>query len=415
MCKRAFCIILILALLPCCCAEALNREELRAAYGAIASLRSDDLPYAEEPDPEGFSAIGAVSPDKLQDALNCLNFIRWIAGVGEVRLSEIYNLRCQNAALLLAANDEISHNPAQPAGMHADLYESALLGAQGSNLACLNWMSPDLLIDAVEYFVRDDGEMNLSTLGHRRWLLSPAMAETGFGLAGAESGASYIAMYAVDDGNAAASWEHVAWPAGGAFPVELMRRDLAWSLSLSAAAYDLAASRPVVTLTEETSGASFRFDPLSGSSDGYCAIDITPVGGGGCIIFRPYLEGAGIDEYQQNQSWTVRISGLIRTDGRAAEISYRSEMVSLYPQDAVNVEVSHTEAQLHAGESMQLTAQVIPAYADNLSVRWISSDGSVAMVTAEGMVTALGEGSCLILAESANGRQDVCALTVTAE
>ena len=415
MCKRAFCIILILALLPCCCAEALNQEELRAAYGAIVSLRSDDLPYAEEPSSEGFSAIGAVSPDKLQDALNCLNFIRWIAGVGEVRLSELYNLRCQNAALLLAANDEISHNPAQPAGMHDDLYESGLLGAQGSNLANLNWMGPDLLIDAVQYFVRDDGEMNLSTLGHRRWLLSPAMADTGFGLASAESGASYIAMYAVDDGNAAVPWDYVAWPAGGVFPVELMRRDLAWSLSLSSAAYDLGASRPVVTLTEETGGASFRFDPTGGSSDGYCRIDLTPVGGGGCIIFRPHLEGAGIDEYLQNQIWNVHVSGLVRRDGTPAEISWRSEMVSLYPQDAVNVEISRLEAQLNVGESLQLTAQVIPSYADDLSIRWLSEDGSVAMVTAGGLVTALGEGRCSIIAESANGRQDACILTVAAE
>ena len=415
MFKRAFCIILAFAALLFSCAHARTRDELRAAYGAIAELRSGELPYAEAPDPEGFSSIGEVAPDKLADALNCLNFIRWIAGVGEVRLSEIYSLRCQNAALLLAANDAISHSPEKPAGMHADLYESGLLGAEGSNLACLNWMGPNLLVDAVEYFVRDDGEMNLSTLGHRRWLLSPAMAETGFGLASAESGASYIAMYAVDDGNAAGAWDHVAWPSGGAFPVELMRHDLAWSLSLSAAAYDLSASRPVVTLTEETSGAAFRFDPANGSSDGYCSIDPTPIGGGGCIIFRPHLEGAGLSEYLQNQSWTVRVRGLVRADGTAVEISYRCEMVSLYPQDAVNVEISQLEAQLKVGESLQLGAQVIPSYADNLSIRWISSDGSVAMVTADGLVTALGEGSCSIIAQSINGRQDACGLTVIAE
>ena len=185
--------------------------------------------------------------------------------------------------------------------------------------------------------------------------------------------------------------------------------------AIPAAAYNLSASRPIVTLTEESSGAAFRFDPMNGSSDGYCTIDLTPIGGGGCIIFRPHLEGAGIDEYLQNQNWNVHISGLVRADGTPAEISYRCGMVSLYPQDAVNVEISRLEAQLNVGESLQLTAQVIPSYADNLSIRWLSSDGSVAMVTAEGMVTALGAGSCSIIAQSANGRQDACALTVAAE
>ena len=412
--KQAFCILLaILAALSAPGAQALTRAEMRASYTESAALRSDNLPYAAEPDAQNFTSVGKIETEKLADALNALNFIRGIAGVGEVQLSELYSLRCQNAALLLSANDAISHNPGRPEGMHADLYESGLLGAQGSNLACLNWMGPDILIDAIEYFVRDDGENNLSTLGHRRWLLSPAMAETGFGLASAGSGASYIAMYAVDDGNAAA-WNHVAWPAAGAFPVELMGRELAWSVSLNDSIYDLDASRPVVTLSEENSGASFRFEPAYGRGDGFCTLDREPVGGGSCIIFRPNLAAADIGEYLQNQVWNVQVSGLVLRNGTSAEIVYRCEMASLYPQDAVNVELSQLEARLQPGEVLQLSAQVIPAYADNLSVRWLSTDGGVAIVNTEGRVTAVGEGSCRIIAESANGRQDSCEITVEA-
>ena len=414
--KQTFCILLaILAALSSPVAQALTREEMRASYTESAALRSDALPYAAEPDAQNFTSVGEIHTEKLCDALNGLNFIRSIAGVGEVQLSDLYSLRCQNAALLLAANDTISHNPSRPEDMYADLYESGLLGAQGSNLACLNWMGPDILIDAIEYFVRDDGENNLSTLGHRRWLLSPAMAETGFGLASAESGASYIAMYAVDDGNAAAAWDHVAWPAAGAFPVELMGRELAWSVSLNDSIYNLDASHPVVTLSEESSGASFRFEPAYGRGDGFCTLDHEPVGGGSCIIFRPNLAAAGIGEYLQNQVWNVQISGLVRRDGTSAEIVYRCEMASLYPQDAVNVELSQLEAKLQPGETLQLQAQVIPSYADSLSVRWLSTDGSVAIVNTDGRVTALSEGSCRIIAESANGRQDSCEITVEAK
>ncbi len=413
--KKAFC--LLLALLTAMLglnARAMTRDELRAAYQELVSLRTDALPYAVVPDPMNFSAVGEISEEKLADALAGLNLIRAIAGVGEVELNPLYNLRCQNAALLLAANAAVSHNPPQPEGMHDDLYQSAAMGARESNLACLNWMGPDILIDAVEYFVRDDGEANLSALGHRRWLLSPAMAETGFGLASDADGLSYIAMYAVDDGNAASPWEYVTWPAAGAFPVELMRSELAWSITLNGAVYDPGASRPVVTLTETNSGASFRFDLNSRMGDGYCIFDPEPVGGGSCIIFRPNLAQAGIDEYVQNQVWELRVDGLRYSDGTPAEIFLRCEMASLYPQDAAAVELTQLEARLAIGETLQLHADVIPSYADQLKLRWISSDGSVAMVNAEGLVTALGEGSCNIIAESANGRRDICALSVTA-
>ena len=88
-------------------------------------------------------------------------------------------------------------------------------------------------------------------------------------------------------------------------------------------------------------------------------------------------------------------------------------MVSLYPQDPVNVELNKLEANLHVGEMLQLTAEVVPAYADDLRVTWTSSDPSVADVDWTGVVTARAPGSCEISATSSNGRSDVCAVTVT--
>ena len=61
---------------------------------------------------------------------------------------------------------------------------------------------------------------------------------------------------------------------------------------------------------------------------------------------------------------------------------------------------------------LQLSADVIPAYADDLRVTWTSSDPSVADVDWTGVVTARAPGSCEISATSANGRSDVCAVTV---
>ena len=412
MLKRLICLLLAMSLcLSGACAA--TRDELRAAYRELASRRSGESPYAEKPDPDGCTTVGSLTEAAQQEALDYLNFLRWIAGLNPVALSPLYSLRSQNGALLLAANDEISHTPEQPDQMDDALYESALLGTSQGNLAKFNWMRPEILLDGVEYFARDDGSMNLSVLGHRRWLLNPAMAETGFGLANAASGMSYVVMYAVDEGNASAEWSEVCWPAEGAFPVELMRSQIAWSVSLNDETYDLSASSPVIELTEEVSGARFAFNLASGTGDGFCYLSTEACGSGSCLIFRPDLSGAGLNEYLQNQLWDVRIGGLVGMDGSDLSIAYRVEMVSLYPQDPVNVELSQLEATLHVGEMLQLSANVIPAYADDLRVSWTSSDPAVADVDWTGVVTARAPGSCKISATSSNGRSDVCAVTVT--
>lgn len=392
-------------------AFALSRDALRAAWQEIAALRTQENPYLEKPEIRAYSS-GTITEEKQRDALNCLNFLRAAAGLEAVSISPLYTLRAQNGALLLAANDQLDHQAPQPEDMPDELYASAHLGTSLGNIAKFNWMKPDLLVDGVCYFARDDGEQNLHALGHRRWLLNPCMAETGFGLANSESGMSYVCMYAVDAGNADAQWDFVAWPSAQAFPVEMMRSQLAWSVSLNEDIYDLAASRPQVLLIEERSGAEFHFDIARATGDGSCLLSTEGYGSGGCIIFRPEIEAAGIAEYEQNQIWQVQIRGLKRTDGSDAEISYRCEMVSLYPQDVANIELSQLEAELAVGETLWLQADVVPAYADDLNIIWGSDAPTVARVDAQGRVTAIAAGTCTITAMSANGRKDACRVEV---
>ena len=390
---------------------AMDRDALRAAWREQAEPRSDESPYAERPDPENFT-LGSLTEAAQADALALTNFIRSLAGLAPVSLDPLYNLRAQAGALVLAANDALTHTPEQPAGMEDGLFEVGYAGTSMGNIAKFNWMRPSILIDGVTYFARDDGDINLGGLGHRRWLLNPYMRSTGFGLANAATGNSYVAMYAVDMDNANVEWDCVTWPAGGAFPVELMRAELPWSISLNPEIYDIANSEPVLTLTEEISGAAFRFDFSEGGGDGFCLLSTDNYGAGPCLIFRPELSAAGIDEYVQNQIWTVELTGLRGMDGAARELRYTCEMASVYPQDVANVELDTIEASLAPGETLRLSAAVIPAYADDLTVVWRSSDEDVATVDETGLVTAVASGTCEITAESVNGRGDTCAITV---
>ena len=81
-------------------------------------------------------------------------------------------------------------------------------------------------------------------------------------------------------------------------------------------------------------------------------------------------------------------------------------------QDAVNVEIFPLEARLAPGETLQLQADVIPAYADDLSVAWRSSDEAVATVTDDGLLTAVAPGTCEITVACAGGFEDTCRVEV---
>ncbi len=399
-------LVLALAALP---AHAHTRDEVREAYGSLGDVGSES-PYLTEPAVSAPYAEGDLTEAARADALDYLNFARWLAGLDDVRLLPLYNFRCQHGAVLLAALDYVDHDAPRPADMDDDFYESAHTATSASNIARLNWMRPTILREGVEYFLRDDGEENLPTLGHRRWALTPEMACTGFGLANAASGNTYVVMYAHDLAGKA-DWTSVAWPAAGAFPAELMHNHLAWSIMLNPGAYDLAASRPVVTLSERN-GLTFAFDPASDDGNGFCAMNLEGYGTGPCLIFRPDFTGTGFTDYQQNQVWTVRVDGLVDADGKDAPIEYEVDMISLTVQDAVNVEISQLEAELAPGDEMQLAADVIPAYADDLTVTWRSTDEAVATVDGSGNVIAVGPGECEIIVESAGGFTDACALSV---
>ena len=407
---RSVCAALLALILVAAPARAeYSRDEVRAAYAAVSDA-SAESPYAEAPLVAAPYGAGALTDAARRDALNMLNFARWLAGLDPVAESRIYNYQCQHGAVLLAALDAIDHNAPQPADMDKNFYDSAHLATTSGNLARFNWMRPSILREGVAYFLRDDGEANLALLGHRRWALNPAMAYTGFGLANSQSGRSYVVMYAHDTGNAEADWDAVCWPSAGAFPAELMHADLAWSVTLNPDVYDLDRSTIAVTLSEAGSGLRFAFAP----GDGDCLINADGYGGGPCLIVRPDFSATAFADYEQNQRWTVHVTGLTRRDGETATLEYAVDMISLHVEDVANLEVSLLEARLVTGETLRLSAAVIPAYADDLSVQWLSSDESVARVDADGLVTALRPGQCQIIAHSANGRSDACALTVSA-
>lgn len=389
-----------------------TREEMRSAYQSLG-IFPGDTPYDRDPVVSAPYESGALNELALDEALDYLNFLRSLADLPAVERSPIYDYQCQHGAVLLAALDYVDHNAPQPEDMDRNFYDSAHLATMSSNIAKFNWMRPTILREGIAYFARDDGDANLPVLGHRRWLLNPNMNATGFGLANSETGMSYVAMYAHDLGRPEVEWSEIPWPTEGIFPVELMHGHLAWSVSLNPAIYDVQNSRIGVELTEKEMGLSFTFDCTQGTGDGFCTVSMENYGAGPCVIFRPEFEDAEFTDYEQNQTWTVKLSGLRKTDGTETELEYTVEMASLYIQEVANIELSRLEAEMKPDETLELTAAVIPDYADDLTVSWTTTNPFIATVDDHGSVTAIAPGECEIIAQSHNGRSDACKIKVT--
>ena len=88
--------------------------------------------------------------------------------------------------------------------------------------------------------------------------------------------------------------------------------------------------------------------------------------------------------------------------------NYSSNIVA---SDSIKInEVGKTK--LLIGETLQLSAKVLPEDATNKKVRWTSSNNEIATVDANGLVTAISSGTVTITATTNNRKTDTIELTI---
>ncbi len=240
-------------------------------------------------------APGELKSSVLNDALNMLNQIRYIAGLSHnVTLEGEYTELAQAGAMLDAVDGVLSHFPANPGDMSEELYKLGSTGASSSNLG---WNYGTLSGVIKSGWLNDSDYSNKDRVGHRRWLLNPSMGKTGFGQAG-----DYTAMYCFDQTGTPRGTVS-AWPAQNT-PVNLVfGNNYAWSYSSG----NLEEGDIHVTLSKESTGETWNFD--KNHADGYFNVDNGGYGLEGCVIFAPSnLKAAAGDRYE------VSITGLTGGD-----------------------------------------------------------------------------------------------------
>ena len=248
----------------------------------------------------GYLENGSLDARTRQGALNHLNSIRYIAGVpANVTWDDAKTGMAEAAAVVMVANGGIDHHPARPAGIPDDVFRLAAQGAAASNLAISSAF--DVINGALRQYLADSESSNLPTLGHRRWLLNPALGKTAFGAMGA-----YCVMTVQEFSNAQAGPEHsvVMYP-GQVTPVSFFANSWPWSVSFSG---EYNVRNAEVSVVRRSDNASWRFG--KSRADGVFHINTAGFGQPNCVIFRP----AGL-YIQIGDIFDVQLTGVTRGGG----------------------------------------------------------------------------------------------------
>lgn len=162
---------------------------------------------------------GTIAPVAQDAVLESINFVRAMAGLDAVGFGDGLSSKAQEAALLMDANNALSHDPPPSWDCWTDVAAKA---AGRSNLA-LTTGTMDAG-ESVELYMDDQGASN-KVVGHRRWLLRPEAKTFGNGMTDTAS-----AIYVVgptSDKKVNPRW--VTWPSAGWFPAGLQPQGR-WSI-----------------------------------------------------------------------------------------------------------------------------------------------------------------------------------------
>lgn len=139
------------------------------------------------------------------NALRLINLYRWIADLPEVAEDGTRSDQAQACALMMDANDMLSHDPP----MNWKCYTQA-----GHDAAMSSNISGGPGVAAIDQYMIDYG--NETTMGHRRWILSNSLGPVGIG------STSEMSCLQVIGGGGDAGKEWMAWPSPGLVPYEAL-------------------------------------------------------------------------------------------------------------------------------------------------------------------------------------------------
>jgi len=164
-----------------------------------------------------------------------VNYFRALVGLpGDIVLSNAWNLKAQEAALMMSAQGQLSHDPDSSWACYTT---NGAQAAGNSNLA----LGADAA-RAIDLYMDDPGTGNFAA-GHRRWILYPPTKIMGAGNIPGAGGSAANDLWVIGGaGSRPAQPEWVAWPPKGYVCYQnLPRSSRRWSFSYRSAIFTNAA------------------------------------------------------------------------------------------------------------------------------------------------------------------------------
>lgn len=299
--------------------------------------------------PIGWSgSVADCRPGWVSDAAEAatrmqINYFRAMVGLRGVALLEDLEGTAQRTALMMDANNQLSHYP--PDSWRCRTAAGDRLASR-SNLAL---GSTARGARAISLYVADAGSSN-TAVGHRRWLFNPRTAAMSAGSTGAASALAVVGMPQHDQ--PVPLW--MPWPSSGFFPSPLEPRGR-WSLSTSASRTDFSDARVSVTDTAGHSYAVRRYRPV----DGY---------GPKTLVW--YVDGLRLPTVSADRTYRVRVTGVRRAGVRVPAVSWSVTLVQ--PDRPTRlVEQPVLRGDLRVGQELRVSTGVWSPSAWSVSYQWL--------------------------------------------
>ena len=126
----------------------------------------------------------------------------------------------------------------------------------------------------------------------------------------------------------------------------------------------------------------------------------------GSVSYRMYLGKDNVSNFDVARNQILSLSLKLTDGGIGIRDSWK--VISDYIQHVTSLRLDRNNVDMYAGDEAHLIAEVLPSDAGDKSVSWVSDNTDVAVVDPDGLVRAVGKGSCIVRAVGAD-RPDVSA------
>jgi uncharacterized protein YkwD len=251
----------------------------------------------------GSCNAGTLSQDVLDKALLRIKYFRKVAGVpnDKITMEADLSAKCQDNALMIKANNALSHNPPSTWSCFT---AGGAEAAQNGNIA---FGGSD--VQNISQWVEDEGSNN-TEVGHRRWILFSNATKFGFGCT-QNSGTLWVINSINDFSLPAGTPEFIAWPAKGYVPRQVVYPRWSFSVPMGSHPFQVDFTNATVTMKNAAGETvNLQIESRTAISNSYA--------GDNSIVWKPTGINLGSTD---DQKYTVSISG-VKVNGATKSYEY---------------------------------------------------------------------------------------------